>query len=84
MEYTKKMQLFLQESYALIEMEYYAFADSVTLTVNELDRDEENSTSDNEVLKTIRSSEIYISVDETKELINSLKNLLPLKEELND
>lgn len=74
--YTKQTNLFLTESDALIEMEY-AHGDIVILTVNELEKDEEKSTKDNSVMKTARTAEIYIGIEEVKELIRSLQFLIP-------
>lgn len=74
--YTKQTNLFLTESDALIEMEY-AHGDIVIFTVNELEKDEEKSTKDNSVMKTARTAEIYIGIEEVKELIRSLQFLIP-------
>jgi len=77
--YSKEIRLWFPESYARIEAEYTDNG-SVILTVSELETDETKSTKDNEFLKTRTTTEIYLDVDETKELIRSLQSLIPNEE----
>ncbi|WP_445506820.1 hypothetical protein [Niallia sp. 03190] len=79
MEYSKQIKLYFPECYSLIEMDY-AHEDSIILTINELGEDEENSSSDNKILKTINTVEIVIGEEEARELIRSLQSLLPREE----
>jgi hypothetical protein len=72
----KRAILFFDECYAKVELEM-PHEDSLILTVNELDKNEEKSTVDNEILETVRTSEIYIGVEEARELIRSLEFILP-------
>ena len=76
MDYTKKTSLFMPDNWAFIEMEY-SYDEVVIFTVNELNPDENESTEDNQVLKTRNTVEVVLGVEETKELIRSLQALLP-------
>lgn len=79
MDYTKKTSLFMPDNWTFIEMEY-SYDEVVIFTVNELNPDENESTEDNQVLKTRNTVEVVLGVEETKELIRSLQALLPEEE----
>lgn len=76
MDYTKKTALFMPDNWVFIEMEY-SYDEVVIFTVNELNPDENESTEDNQVLKTRNTVEVVLGIEETKELIRSLQSLLP-------
>lgn len=72
----KKVNISLPESYVDITVENHD-NDSFVLCLCELTKNEEKSTPDCEVLEPKSTTEVYLGIEEVKEIISTLESVLP-------
>lgn len=76
----KKVELLFWDCHASMDIEYQSDNDGYTLALTEYQIDEEQSSENNSRLKRASVTEVYLSEEEIKEVIQGLQYLLTEKE----